>query len=321
MGRLADQLRGLVDLEETEVRAAGDGEQHAAGAVDGRLQEGRGDRHLRGGHRAVVAARRADAHEGRAGLGHHGLDVGEVEVDQTRGGDQVGDALDTRQQYLVRGLERVEHAHLAVRDGQQSVIGDHDEGVDLVTQAGDAVLGLVRAATALEGERAGDHTDRQGAERAGDVGDDGGAAGAGAAALSRGHEDHVGPLEDLLDLLTVVLGRLAADVWVGACAQPSGEFPADVQLDVGVAHQQGLCIGVDRDELDALEPDLDHPVDGVHATAADADDLDDCEVVLRCCHVEGLSPRVTCRRRTGVRTSTDADGTVRSADPNPNAEV
>src|SRR5205814_2244869 len=37
--RLADQLRGLVDLEETEVGAAGDGQQHAAGAVDGRLQE------------------------------------------------------------------------------------------------------------------------------------------------------------------------------------------------------------------------------------------------------------------------------------------
>lgn len=38
---------------------------------------------------------------------------------------------------------------------------------------------------ALEGERPGDHTDRQGAQRARDVGDDGCAAGAGAAALMR----------------------------------------------------------------------------------------------------------------------------------------
>jgi hypothetical protein len=51
----------------------------------------------------------------------------------------------------------------------------------------------------------------------------------------------------------------------------------------------GLRVGVDRDELDALEADLDHPVDRVHAAAADADDLDDREVVLRCCHV-GASP-------------------------------
>ena len=40
--------------------------------------------------------------------------------------------------------------------------------------------------------------------------DDRRAAGAGAAALARGDEDHVGPLEDLLDLLAVVLGGLAA---------------------------------------------------------------------------------------------------------------
>lgn len=75
---------------------------------------------------------------------------------------------------------------------------------------------------ALEGERAGDHADRQGAERARDVGDDGCAAGAGAAAFSGGDEDHVGPLEDLLDLLTVVLCRLATDCRVGAGCQGRG---------------------------------------------------------------------------------------------------
>ena len=112
------------------------------------------------------------------------------------------------------------------------------------------------------------------------------AAGAGAAALARGHEDHVGPLEDLLDLVAVVLGRLAADLGRGAGAEPAGELAADVELDVGVAHQQRLGVGVDRDELDALEAHLDHAVDGVDAAAADADHLDDGEVVLRCCHVE-----------------------------------
>ena len=211
---------------------------------------------------------------------------------------------------------------LAVRDGQQPVVGDDDEGVDLFAEFGDAVLGLVGAAPALEGERAGDHADGEGAERAGDVGHDGRAAGAGAAALAGRHEDHVGPLEDLLDLLAVVLGRLAADGRVGAGAESAGEFAADVELDVGVAHQQRLRVGVDGDELDALETDLDHPVDGIDTTAADTDDFDDCEVVLRCCHVEGLSPRVTCRRLAGARDpTTDAEWDGPNADPNPNAEV
>jgi hypothetical protein len=42
----------------------------------------------------------------------------------------------------------------------------------------------------------------------------------------------------------------------------------------GVRHLQRLCIGVHRDELDAGDPGVDHPVDGVRPAAADADDLD-----------------------------------------------
>ena len=37
--------------------------------------------------------------------------------------------------------------------------------------------------------------------------------------------------------------------------------------------QECLRVGVHRNELDALEPLLDHPVDGIAATAADADDF------------------------------------------------
>src|SRR5690606_6633254 len=39
-------------------------------------------------------------------------------------------------------------------------------------------------------------------------------------------------------------------------------------------------VGVDGDELDPFQPGVDHPVDGVDAAAADADDLDHGEVVL-----------------------------------------
>jgi hypothetical protein len=88
---------------------------------------------------------------------------------------------------------------------------------------------------------------------------------------------------------SVVLGGLATHLGVGAGAEPTGELAADVELDVGVAHEKSLRIGVDRDELDALEPDLDHPVDGVDATSTDTHDLDDGQVVLRCCHGGCLS--------------------------------
>ena len=45
---------------------------------------GRGDGQLGGLDGAVLAAGRADAHQGRAGALHDALDVGEVEVDQAR---------------------------------------------------------------------------------------------------------------------------------------------------------------------------------------------------------------------------------------------
>ena len=68
-----------------------------------------------------------------------------------------------------------------------------------------------------------------------------GAAGAGAAALARGDEDHVGALEHLLDLLAVVFGGLAPTSGFAPGAKPAGQFPADVELDVGVAHQRACA--------------------------------------------------------------------------------
>ena len=173
----------------------------------------------------------------------------------------------------------------AVADLEQAVVRHDDEGVDLFLQARDALLGLRLAALALEAERLGDDTDGERADRLRDARDDGRAAGAGATALARGDEDHVGARERLLDLLGVVLGGATADLGVGTRAEAAGEVAADVELDVGVAHQQRLGVGVDRDELDAAQAEFDHAVDGVDAAAADADDLDDGEVVLVCRHV------------------------------------
>jgi len=70
----------------------------------------------------------------------------------------------------------------------------------------------------------------------------------------------------------------------------------DVELQLGVAHEERLGVGVDADELDALQTGVDHAVDGVDAAAADADDLDHREVVLRVGgHVRGafLSGRLS----------------------------
>ena len=84
VGGARDDLRRVVDLEQAEVAAAGDVQEDAGGALDARLEQRARDRGAGGLGGAVLARRRADAHQRRAGLAHDRAHVGEVEVDDAR---------------------------------------------------------------------------------------------------------------------------------------------------------------------------------------------------------------------------------------------
>ncbi len=73
----------------------------------------------------------------------------------------------------------------------------------------------------------------------------------------------------------MVLCSLASDFRIATGTETTGEIPTDVQLDVGIRHEQGLGIGIDGDELNTLQAGVDHAVDRVATPAADADDFDD----------------------------------------------
>ena len=184
------------------------------------------------------------------------------------------------EEHFVGHLERVEDARLLIGDGQQTVVGNDNQRVDLLLQSLNAGVGLHGPAATLEGERSGDHADRQRSEATGDLGDHRCRARSGAATLAGGDEDHVGALDHLFDLFGVRLGGVATDLGIAAGAETAGEVASDVELEIGVAHQQRLRIGVDGDELHALQSGIDHPVDGVDTATADPHDLDDGEIVL-----------------------------------------
>ena len=227
---------------------------------------------------AVVTGREADAHQGRPGVLHDRADVGEVEVDQAGKRDQVGDPLDALAKDVVGDLERVEHRGRLVEHLEQPRVRDHDRGVAVPAQLVDAGVGLRLALRALERERRRHDADRQRAEFARDPRDDRRRTGAGAAAFARGHEDHVGAAERVLDLVVRLFRGCLADPRVGPGAEALGQVAADVELHLGVRHLQLLQVGVDRDELDLADPGVHHPVDRVQPRAADADDADDSEV-------------------------------------------
>src|SRR3954469_24214853 len=221
VGCLNREARGLVDLEQAEILAAGDIEQHALRAVDLLLDQRRGDCGLGHLHGAVLAGAGPHAHQRGAGLVHDEADIREVEVDQPGDRDQIGDPLDALTQDVVGLAERLEDRGPPLDDLQKLLVGDRDQGVDLLAQAVNALLCLGHPLATLELEGLGDGADSEGADLLfGDLGDHWSGACTRAAALAAGDEDHVRALERVLDLVTRLGGRARADLGVGARAEP-----------------------------------------------------------------------------------------------------
>jgi hypothetical protein len=84
---------------------------------------------------------------------------------------------------------------------------------------------------------------------------------------------------DLCDLVAAFLGCLSADLGVRAGTQAARKILADMNGLVCIGHQQRLVVGVDGDELNALDAGLDHAVDCICAAAADTHDADEGVVV------------------------------------------
>src|SRR6266511_916544 len=228
---LADDLRRLVHLEQRQIVAAGDREQDPASGAELRVDQ----RRAKGAFGCLAGAilrpgREADTHQGRAGTLHDRPHVGEVEIDQTREGDQVADALDALPEDVVGDLERVEHRRRAVEHLEQAVVRDHDRRVALLAQGVDAGFGLRAALRPLELERRRDDADCERTEALRDLRDDRGGAGTGPAALAGSDEDHVRTSEGVLDLVVALLRRLAADPRVGAGAESLRQVAPDMDL-------------------------------------------------------------------------------------------
>ncbi len=222
----------------------------------------------------VLALALADGHHRVAGAFHDGADVVEVDVDQARARDHLGQALDALAQHFVghaqRGLER----HIASDQPKQLVVADLDQGVDVRAQRFEPGFRVRAAATGLERERRGDDRYGEDAHAARDLGRDGDRAGAGATAHAAGQKDHVGAFERLADLVAALERGLAPDLPAPAGSEALGELRPDLDLGGCLAQFERLRIGVGGDVFDAFEPDVDHAVDGVRAAAAEPKDLD-----------------------------------------------
>ncbi len=223
---------------------------------------------------AVFARGDADTHEGGAGILHDGADISEVDVHDTRPGDEVGNPLHALSQDIVDDAKGGDERRLPVDDREKLVVRDGDERIDAVLQIIQRFIGDGTALGAFEGERSRDDTDGEGAELFGGLRDDGGRAGTGPAAEATGDEHHVGAFQDFLDLIAVLFRGLTADLGIHPGAESLGQILADVNFLLSARVMQRLRIGVDSDEFDTLDLGIDHPRNRIATRTADADDFD-----------------------------------------------
>lgn len=178
-----------------------------------------------------VAPCGTDAEQRRAGTAQNGVDI--VEVDMNAGGDQIGDALHTCQECGVGGLEGVDDADRAVGQLKQSIVGNHDQRIDLcadfdaqsrerkphaeVLEANGRVTTAMVKAPCWCAARATI-----------------GLALLLGAATAACHEHHVGALERLLDIGLMILGGLGLGARVGSCAEATAVLESIVQRDLGI---------------------------------------------------------------------------------------
>jgi hypothetical protein len=131
----------------------------------------------------------------------------------------------------------------------------------------------MRALAALELEGLGDHRDRQ-ARRADWPGWRSPAPRRSrAAAEARRDEHQVAPVS-ASRIRSVSSSAAAADVGIRAGAEPLVNCRPDLNLGRRRIGRQRLLVRVRDDELDRPEARPNHAIDGIAASAADADDLD-----------------------------------------------
>ena len=135
---------------------------------------------------------------------HYCLYICKVQVNKAWQINQVCDALD---------------GGTAVKNIQQSVVGNHYQGIYIFLQVIDACYRIVFAAAPLKGKGPCHHTHCQNPKVLGNLGNHRGRPSAGTAAHATGDKEHICPLDELCNFLLALLSRRLSHFRVGSGTQ------------------------------------------------------------------------------------------------------
>ena len=213
-------------------------------------------------------------------VGHNGLHIREVEVDETRHIDEIRDALHCLLEHFVRLAESLRHRGAAIHNLKELIVRNHNEGVDRILEMLDARERVVHALLALKVKRLGHDTDREYPHLFCDARNDRCRTGTGSAAHAAGHKDHVRILQRFRQIFGALLRRFFADLRLCAGTEAARKLLSDLHDGRGLAELERLLIGVDADKLYPFDVLVDHAVHCIVACAANADYDDLCSIIV-----------------------------------------
>ena len=216
----------------------------------------------------------AGAHHRLAHFGHNRTDISKVEVDQARHDHQVSDRAHALLQHFVGQMEGFLEGRFRLGHQEQVLVGDDDQGIDVLLQFLDPGFGRAHPAGAFEQERLGHHANGQDTLFTGGLGHNRSRAGAGAAAHAGSDEAHVCAIQRAVDLSQGFLGRSLAHFGARTGTQTLGDI--GTQLDPVLRDRivERLRIRIGNNEINAFDPSGDHVGNGVTARTAHPDHSD-----------------------------------------------
>ena len=230
MGGTLNDGRGLIDFTQLQGTGAADVDEDSTRAINRSFfQQWR--RHGGVGRLfgAVRTAAHRRSHDRISHSGHRRLYVSEVAVDDSRDGDDVRNSLHSLAQHVVGNAEGFEKSGI-FGNRQQSLIRNHNHGVDTIQQFRHAMVSLQQTPLAFKSKRTRDDCDRESAHLAGQRGDHRSRAGSSAAAQPGSDKDHIGTFQGFDNFFRIFNRGPSAHVGIGARTQATGQLHPQLQL-------------------------------------------------------------------------------------------
>ena len=202
---------------------------------------------------------------------HDTANVGKVEVDETRDSNEVGNTGNTELQNLVCHIECIIDGCVFISNVEELIIGNYDQGVNILLDLTDTTLSVHRTARTFETERTGNNCDCQDTEFTGDLSNYRSSTCTGTTTHTSGDEQHIGSADRLSDLIFTFFSSLLANRRISAASKTSGDLLTDLDRDLRLRTCECLMVCINGNKIDALNRALDHTVNSVTSAAADTD--------------------------------------------------